>query len=106
MTLYMHMLLGAQGTLCCPAGTAVSLNVSVGGCQYNFSYGYYSAPLVRRVHPECGPRYGSFPLTVYLDDSLDNVSHGKVLVTPCMGIRISASAKHGVFACDTAQRST
>ena len=63
-----------------PAGTAVSLNVSVGGCQYNFSYGYYSTPLVRRVRPECGPRYGSFPLTVDLEDSLDSLSHAKVLV--------------------------
>jgi len=60
----------------------VSLNVSMGGCQYNFTYGYYSAPLVRRVHPEYGPRYGSFPLTVYLEDSLDSVSHGKVHASP------------------------
>ena len=54
----------------------------MGGCQYNFTYGYYSAPLVRRVHPECGPRYGSFPLTVYLEDSLDSVSYGKVHASP------------------------
>ena len=66
----------------------MSLNVSVGGCQYNFSYGYYSAPLVRRVHPECGPRYGSFPLTVYLEDSLDIVSRGKVLVPFCSPARL------------------
>ena len=67
----------------------MNLNVTLGGCQYNFSYGYYAAPLVSGVQPESGPRYGSFPLTVYLEDSLDSVSHGKVCPCPnwasCIG---------------------
>ncbi len=74
----------------------MNLNVSVGGCQYNFSYGYYSAPLVRRVHPECGPRYGSFPLTVDLEDSLDTVSHGQVRVSPWKGTCMMRPAEHAL----------
>lgn len=70
----------------CSAGTVVNLNVTLGGCQYNFSYGYYAAPLVSGVQPESGPRYGSFPLTVFLEDSLDSVSHGKVC--PCSQIGV------------------
>lgn len=60
----------------------MNLNVTAGACQYNFTYVYYTMPLVRRVQPECGPRYGSFPLTVYLEDSLDSLSHAKVSTTP------------------------
>ena len=55
----------------------MNLNVIVSGCQFNFSYGYYAPPMVRRVQPEWGPRYGSFPLTVELEDSLDMLSHGQ-----------------------------
>lgn len=64
----------------------MNLNVTLGGCQYNFSYGYYAAPLVSGVQPESGPRYGSFPLTVFLEDSLDSVSHGKVC--PCFQLGV------------------
>ena len=35
---------------------------------------------MRRVLPEWGPRYGSFPLTVELEDSLDMSSHGQANV--------------------------
>lgn len=36
--------------------------------------------MVRQVHPEWGPRYGSFLLTVELEDSLDMLSHGQASV--------------------------
>ena len=32
---------------------------------------------MRQVLPEWGPRYGSFPLTLELEDSLDMLSHGQ-----------------------------
>ncbi len=56
----------------------MDFKVAINSCLFGFSYGYYLNPLVRRVHPETGPRYGSFPLTLYLEDSLDVLMGGKV----------------------------
>jgi hypothetical protein len=50
----------------------------VRGCAFNYSFGYYMPPQVLSVQPKTGPRYGSFPLTVFLEDSLDNIMVGKV----------------------------
>lgn len=55
----------------------MDLKVAISGCLFDFSYGYYLNPLVKRVHPETGPRYGSFRLTVFLEDSLE-ILIGKV----------------------------
>ena len=56
----------------------MDFKVTMNSCLFGFSYGYYLNPLVRRVHPETGPRYGSFPLTLYLEDSLEVLTGGKV----------------------------
>ncbi len=50
--------------------TQVQLAVSWGSCQQNMSYYYYVNPLVASVSPKQGPRYGSFDLTLNLEDNL------------------------------------
>ncbi|CAL8464733.1 g4268 [Coccomyxa elongata] len=58
-------------------GTIVDFKVAINNCLFSFSYGYYLNPMVKRVDPEVGPRYGSFPLTVFLEDSLELLTDGK-----------------------------
>ena len=69
---------GDADSATCRAGTVVDLRVATGGCAFRHSFGYYLLPLVTRVHPQRGPRYGSFPVTVYLEDSLEHLIDGKV----------------------------
>lgn len=55
------------------------LRVAAGGCAFlRGGFGFYTAPAVAGVHPERGPRYGSFPVTVTLEDSLDRLVDGRV----------------------------
>ena len=48
----------------------VSLTVLAGKCSFAFAYGYYQDPLVQGLSPLRGPRYGSFPLQVHLQDQV------------------------------------
>ena len=48
----------------------VSLTVLAGRCRFAFAYGYYQDPLVQGLSPLRGPRYGSFPLQVHLQDQV------------------------------------
>ena len=48
----------------------VSLTVLAGKCRFAFAYGYYQDPLVQGLNPLRGPRYGSFPLQVHLQDQV------------------------------------
>ena len=63
----------------------VSLTVLAGKCRFAFAFGYYQDPLVQGLNPLRGPRYGSFPLQVHLQDQVvllqDAVSH--FLATKC-----------------------
>ncbi|KAK9917087.1 hypothetical protein WJX75_000778 [Coccomyxa subellipsoidea] len=75
-------------------GTIVDFKVTINSCLFGFSYGYYLNPLVRRVHPETGPRYGSFPLTLYLEDSLEVLTGGKEeMLRPAL--RIQGASEDG-----------
>lgn len=56
----------------------MDFKVAINNCLFSFSYGYYLNPMVKGVYPELGPRYGSFPLTVFLEDSLELLTDGKV----------------------------
>ena len=60
---------------CLPVATdspllQVSLTVLAGKCRFAFAYGYYQDPLVQGLNPLRGPRYGSFPLQVHLQDQV------------------------------------
>ena len=60
---------------CSPTDTGspllqVSLTVLAGKCRFAFAYGYYQDPLVQGLNPLRGPRYGSFPLQVHLQDQV------------------------------------
>ncbi|KAK9803015.1 hypothetical protein WJX72_000035 [[Myrmecia] bisecta] len=72
----------------------IQLNISAGGCQTAYSFGYYLHPLIRAVAPTTGPRYGSFEATLMLQDSLQllNSSSG-VNISPL--VRISGAAADG-----------
>ncbi|KAK9825612.1 hypothetical protein WJX74_010253 [Apatococcus lobatus] len=50
--------------------TQVQLTVSWGSCRQNFTFNYYVNPLVSSVSPSQGPRYGSFDLTLNLEENL------------------------------------
>ena len=46
------------------------MTVSWGSCQQNFTFTYYVNPIVSSVSPSQGPRYGSFDLTLNLEENL------------------------------------
>ena len=57
----------------------MALRVAAGGCAFlRGGFGFYTAPAVACVRPERGPRYGSFPVTVTLEDSLERLVEGRV----------------------------
>ena len=53
-----------------PEGAAVTLTLVSGKCRAKLQYFYYPAPLVRAVHPQAAPRYGSFQMMVSVDRDL------------------------------------
>ena len=69
----------------------MDFKVAINNCLFSFSYGYYLNPMVKGVHPEVGPRYGSFPLTVFLEDSLELLTDGKVRTLETLWIRCQRS---------------
>ena len=59
-------------------GSPVQLTVTSNQCQTRTQFFYYPTPLVRDVEPLAAPRYGSFMMTVFLDQDLQAISVEKV----------------------------
>ena len=82
-------------------GAAVELTLTSGKCSLRLPYFYYQSPLVRAVQPLLAPRYGSFQMTVFVDQDLQAITGDQVWSSPLPVVKACASSS--IVACQLHQ---
>ncbi|KAK9813648.1 hypothetical protein WJX73_001491 [Symbiochloris irregularis] len=65
----------------------VQLTVTGSQCQTKTKFSYYSTFSVRSVQPLLAPRYGSFMMTVYVDEYLHTIAGGQNALRPLIRLK-------------------